>query len=204
MKRHQIFVLTIALTETQPRIWRRFRVRSDITLRQFHEVIGIVMGWTADEPFHFIDAAGSHHGEQFFATETDNVRKTRLRNIINCVGARLTYQSGFEESWTHEIVLESIGDSRLAGPARCVGGQRQCPPDDCGGPLGFTELLRALVNRGRATPKRGFRGWLEGPFRPLKFKASDVNEALRRLHTKDMCKRRSKKSRLPEGIVTPS
>ena len=44
----------------------------------------------------------------------------------------------------HDIVLEKS----LAHVERsaCIDGARNCPPEDCGGPWGYSELLDALGN----------------------------------------------------------
>ena len=40
-----IYELKITLRGTRPPIWRRLRVRSDVTLFKFHSILQPVMGW---------------------------------------------------------------------------------------------------------------------------------------------------------------
>jgi len=60
----------------------------------------------------------------------------------------------------------------------CVAGKRCCPPQDCGGPQGFAELLNALQD-GSHTCHEEVWVWL-GDFDPESFSADEINRRLRR------------------------
>ena len=47
----QIFQFHVLLLTISPAIWRRFLIRSDITITDLHHVLQIVMGWS-DEHLH--------------------------------------------------------------------------------------------------------------------------------------------------------
>ncbi|MEU4540430.1 plasmid pRiA4b ORF-3 family protein [Streptosporangium sp. NPDC023825] len=61
------------------------------------------------------------------------------------VGERLAYRYDFGDCWEHDIEVEKIyqGAPTTIYP-RCTAGSRTCPPEDCGGPDGVVEHLRAL------------------------------------------------------------
>ncbi|MBI3897498.1 MAG: hypothetical protein HY308_04275 [Gammaproteobacteria bacterium] len=59
---------------------------------------------------------------------------------------------------------------------RCIAGKYACPPEDCGGPAGYAEVLRAL--RGRGGRRREVREWLGSGFDPKKFSVREVNVEL--------------------------
>ena len=40
-----LYPFKVSLKEIQPPIWRRFQVRSDITFRELHKTLQVVMGW---------------------------------------------------------------------------------------------------------------------------------------------------------------
>ena len=42
----QIYQIKVTLADSQPPIWRRIQVKSDITLAKLHRVLQVVMGWT--------------------------------------------------------------------------------------------------------------------------------------------------------------
>ncbi len=48
-----IYQIKIELKETNPTIWRRIQVNSDITLNELHHIIQISMGWTNSHLYSF-------------------------------------------------------------------------------------------------------------------------------------------------------
>jgi Plasmid pRiA4b ORF-3-like protein len=46
--------------------------------------------------------------------------------------------------WQHEFLLEEVLTGDESFQQLCVRGKRCCPPEDCGGPQGFAELLQVL------------------------------------------------------------
>lgn len=78
----------------------------------------------------------------------------------------------------HWIVLEKIlaPESGIQYP-RCIKGKRACPPEDCGGPWGYEELLDALRD-----PKHPNHAdmveWIGNDFDPEEFDVEAVNGRL--------------------------
>lgn len=65
-----------------------------------------------------------------------------------------------------------------AGPIpRCVGGERACPPEDCGGVPGYADLVDAMADRDHPERER-FLEWLDQPFDPAAFDVADANRRL--------------------------
>jgi hypothetical protein len=65
----------------------------------------------------------------------------------------------------------------------CLAGARRCPPEDCGGPYGYQELLEAL--RDPTNPQHTeMRAWIadlygsEARFNPEAFSLDAINESL--------------------------
>ena len=68
------------------------------------------------------------------------------------------YEYDFGDGWQHELLLEEVllGDEKFQ--QTCVADKRCCPPEDCGGPQGFAELLQVLQDvRSRAGRGQGMR-----------------------------------------------
>ena len=78
----------------------------------------------------------------------------------------------------HELLLEEVllGDESFE--QICVAGKRCCPPEDCGGPQGFAELLKALQDANEPSHEE-VCAWL-GDFVPESFSADETNRRLRR------------------------
>ncbi|MBI2373852.1 MAG: plasmid pRiA4b ORF-3 family protein [Deltaproteobacteria bacterium] len=55
------------------------------------------------------------------------------------------YEYDFGDSWQHTITVKKVPDidSNTVIPT-CLAGQGACPPEDCGGPPAFRELLEIL------------------------------------------------------------
>jgi hypothetical protein len=72
---------------------------------------------------------------------------------------------------------------RLAEPEKlypvCIGGERNCPPEDCGGTPGYQEMLRALRDE-RDPDHAGAVEWIRRDFDPEAFDADAVNRRLKR------------------------
>jgi hypothetical protein len=50
----QVYQFKISLVGIQPLIWRRFRVYSNVTFRQLHNIVQIVMGWENYHLYQFL------------------------------------------------------------------------------------------------------------------------------------------------------
>jgi hypothetical protein len=70
-----------------------------------------------------------------FSTDAKRVRLADFRFRIN---ERFRYEYDFGDAWQHEVRIEQRLplDGTCVYP-RCIGGRRQAPPEDCGGPLAF-------------------------------------------------------------------
>ena len=148
----EIYQLKVTLLDTNPPIWRRLLVPSDLNLAQLHDVLQVAMGWQ-DGHLHEFSAGGRRFGprdpeDQFTADDVGDERKVRVSGLFGRTGAKALYTYDFGDTWEHNIVLEK----RLpAAPnmiyPRCTDGQLACPPEDCGGIPGFYDLLDALLHR---------------------------------------------------------
>jgi hypothetical protein len=58
-----------------------------------------------------------------------------------------------------------------------IAGKNACPPEDCGGPRGYADLVKVLAGRSNAR-RRELMEWLDDAFDP---KAFDIEEAKERL-----------------------
>ncbi len=72
-------------------------------------------------------------------------------------------------------------DPALTYP-RCVTGRRACPPEDCGGPWGFDQLMAILGDEKHPQHER-CRDWTPVNYDPARFDLNEINEALAQLGT---------------------
>ncbi len=141
----KVFQFKITLRGSKPPIWRRALVPANFTLFQLHRVIQIVMPWTDTHLHEFLIGRRLYQPlDAEFDPDPDALdeRKTAIKKVMGRVGAKGQYIYDFGDWWEHDIVLEEIlsSDSTAAYP-QCIGGARNCPPEDCGGLPGYYDRL---------------------------------------------------------------
>jgi len=117
-----------------PMVWRRVQVPATFTLREFHGVIQVAMGWEGAHLFQFQLRAIRYGSWELSARSPE----TTLESLRLRKRARFTYEYDLNVPWRHEIRLEDCLEpvSKRNYPY-CVDGHEACPPEDCGGPRGY-------------------------------------------------------------------
>jgi len=174
-------ILRLKVTrEIAPPIWRRLEIPSDFTLARLHRVLQVAMGWTDSHLHQFL--AGEDRYGPLDSEMQENQRDegaTSVGDVLRSSGDRLGYKYDFGDGWEHEIVLEGIliPDTGVSYPI-CVGGERACPPEDCGGIPGYSDFLQAV--RDPSHPEHAeLIEWVGGTFDPESFSVEGVNRLLR-------------------------
>lgn len=181
----KLFQIRISLLKVVPTVWRRFMFPGNGTLTELHAVVQAVMGWQNAHAHQFRIAGAQYSDPQFeLGDEVLNERHAILERLVATQGDRLEYVYDFGDFWEHELVVEevSISDRRQDYHPICLTGARACPPEDCGGPDGYGELLEALADV-RHPQHREMRAWAGGRFDPESFDVEAVNRRLRKLQT---------------------
>lgn len=175
----EVYAIKVTRLDTSPLVWRRILVPRDITLRNLHSTLQTVMGWAGSHLHQFVLPRQKFSDASYrVGTKVANENRTTLGELIWASGARLLYEYDFGDGWQHELVLEEVllGDESFQ--QMCVAGKRCCPPEDCGGPQGFAELLEALGDANHPDHEEVCE-WL-GDFVPESFSVEDINRKLRR------------------------
>jgi len=178
----EIYQIKISLKGFSPKIWRRLLVRSDILLPDLHKIIQTTMGWTNSHLHQFVK------NQEYFALPSDDdwdafpthdYRKIKLNSLLKRTKDKLTYEYDFGDGWKHEILLEKIlpFDESLKYPV-CLAGKMSCPPEDCGGVWGYSDMLEILKDPEHEEYEK-YLEWLGGDFDPEDFDKDEVNEMLR-------------------------
>ncbi len=182
------FRVRVELEGSEPPIWRRLDLASDLTLADLHEVLQTAMGWTDSHLHQFLAGPTREHPVEPFLTdfaeeEGDkgiHEKEVRLDQVLVAVGDRLFYDYDFGDGWDHTLLLESVGEHDASKPrALVLDGERACPPEDCGGIGGYDEVLAALHAGSRADERqREILDWLGDDYDPGAFSAPETSEAL--------------------------
>ena len=176
-----IYRLKITLRGVRPPIWRRVEVPGGISLLALHEILNETMGWL-DGHLHDFTIDGVEYttpDEDWDARRpTEDDSRWRLDVVVSQVGATFRYDYDFGDGWEHDVLVEAIGApvSGVAYP-RVTAGRRACPPEDCGGPWGYTELLAALADPGHERHAE-LADWVGEGFDSEAFSLAETNAVL--------------------------
>ncbi len=178
----QVYEMKVVLVGSDPVIWRRLQVESDISLDVLHRVIQTVMGWQDCHihEFQFDDAAYGPKDAGGLEDVKDE-RKVRLNKLIKEEGAHFRYVYDFGDDWEHEITLERIVEpSKATKYPICLDGEGACPPEDCGGIWGYYDMLQTAEDP--ADPEyEDVVEFLGEAFDPEAFDLRQVNNELKKL-----------------------
>lgn len=178
-----LYQIKITLQDLRPPIWRRVQVRSDISLGELHQIIQIAMGWT-NSHLHLFLIQGMEYGEPApeYDWEVKDERKVKLNRVVSGEKFKFRYTYDMGDSWEHEIQIEKIlpAGSEVLRYGVCVTGKRACPPEDCGGTWGYTELIETLRDPNHPEHESMLE-WAGEEFNPEAFDVNEVNEALHQL-----------------------
>jgi hypothetical protein len=184
----EIFQFKITLKDVSPAVWRRILVPSDYSFFELYVAIESAMGWGGGHLHAFsIAKKGAMpvfiewpHPDNDPFGEKDG-RDERTEKIADYFGKSIKqciYTYDFGDSWDHVVLLEKVipVEPGVKYP-QCADGKNACPPDDCGGPWGYANLIDVLKNP-KHEEHEDILGWLgiEDPeeFDPTEFHQKDV------------------------------
>lgn len=147
---NEIATARIELKHTDPPIWREVEIPTSITLKVLHDIVQAAMGWLDYHLWEFV-IDGRTYGlpmdEDWGTRPRKEATKVRLREVLKPGETLIDYVYDFGDSWEHEIRVSDIrkGAPEIGYP-RYVAGERNGPPEDCGGVPGFYNLLDARAD----------------------------------------------------------
>jgi len=183
-----IYQIKITLNDIEPPIWRRIQVPDTFTFWELHCAIQDAFGWTNSHMHSFTisdctEAPPITIGIPMEAEYDDELPvlpgwERKIKYYIEGETTRIDYTYDFGDNWQHSIELEEIVE-----PVKgfkypfCVDGARACPPEDCGGPLGYAGLLETLFDPSDPEHEDTV-AWVDSvngcPFQPEQFYAAQV------------------------------
>jgi hypothetical protein len=186
MRPPRVYQLKVVLRETDPPIWRRIEVSGATTLPRLHDILQTVMGWT-NSHLHMFTAGGVLYSEPNpeWEFEVRDEGRARLDQVAAEEGEAFVYEYDLGDSWRHQVEVEEVraGSGGRFKPV-CLGGQRACPPEDCGGVPGYyqnLEILRDPEHEEYEETRTWMESMLGGPVDAERFDIAAVNTALGRL-----------------------
>ena len=185
-KASTIYQIKMTLKGIDPPIWRRIHT-PDCTLEELHEIIQVTMGWEFEHPYRFT-IGGVDYADPAMTSdeEVEDACGTRLSAVLPTENRRprVSYEYDFGDEWIHQLIVEErfLPKAGVKYPI-CAGGQRACPPEDCGGPWAYSEFVEALHNPDHRRYEELLE-WVGGEFDPERFDQEAVNNELRRMRAR--------------------
>ncbi|MCX7314025.1 MAG: plasmid pRiA4b ORF-3 family protein [Alphaproteobacteria bacterium] len=167
---HAIAILRIELEDIEPLIWRRVAVPTSMSLKDVHGVIQAIMGWLDCHLWEF--EAGERKYSLLIQNDPDwNERitvaaTTKLSALVADSVTDITYVYDMGDNWQHKIIVEKLTpiDPAILYP-QFLGGERRCPPEDCGGVPGYYEFLDNIASK-QSKKRKAALDWYGGPYDP--------------------------------------
>lgn len=179
-RRSTVHQMKITLNGVKPRIWRRVVMPSTYRLDEVAEALLEAMGW-ANSHLHAFFVGELRYDMVGPYSEGDELdeRGFTLREVFDEVGRTMRFEYDFGDGWEHTVLLEAVRlQTKAEGEPYCVAGKSACPPDDCGGPHGYMELLEIRENGTKTDWDRERLEWL-GEFDPTAFDPEEATAAMR-------------------------
>jgi hypothetical protein len=177
---------TVTLRDVVPPVWRRLLVPATTRLDQLHFILQTAMGWECRHLYRFLVDGVEYAGDEREFKDVRDVRPAesiRLYEAVPAVGTALVYEYDFGDGWTHDLVVDRVhlSDDQFSLLPACLEGARAAPPEDCGGPHGYEELLQDLRDPA-STNHDAIARWVPG-FEPEAFQFRAVNADFCRMIT---------------------
>lgn len=138
------------------------------------------MGWTNSHLHVFSDGLEEYSPKEFEVEFAEDSRTVRLNQILKKEKSEIIYEYDFGDGWEHSILLDKIlpPDDQLQIP-ECIAGKRNCPPENCGGPWGYMEMLE-IFQQPDHEEYESYMEWLEDDFDPEYFDKDKINKRLKK------------------------
>ena len=181
----RVYQFKITLQEISPKIWRRIQVPEKYSFWDLHVAIQDAMGWQDCHLHEF--KIKRKHGQKYVHIGIPRDRMyedepevlpgwdVRMWTHFNDLGVEATYEYDFGDNWVHKVLLEAytLKEKGVKYP-RCIEGERACPPEDCGGVFGYSELLEVISDTNHSD-YNDMINWLGGEYDPEHFDPSAVS-----------------------------
>jgi pRiA4b ORF-3-like protein len=179
-----VATLRIELEDIEPLIWRRVAVRTSMTMKAVHSVVQAAMGWLDYHLWEFT-ANGQKYGmllpnDPDWNARINNAATTKLSTLLTTGLKEISYVYDMGDNWQHRIIVEKL---MAAEPGalypRFLGGERRCPPEDCGGHPGYYDFLNDLASK--LQKRKAALDWYGAPYDPDEIDEQQIVITLNRI-----------------------
>jgi hypothetical protein len=175
--------IRFTLRDSDPPIWRCLLVHDSMTLMRLHDALQIAFNWFDYQTHRFVvrDTAYGNPVRRKQQTEVEDDRDFTLADLALTAGETFVYEYHFGDGWHVDALVEAVVPARpRMRRATLLNGERNGPPEDCGGPDGLKEILFSLAHPAEPLSQEWIE-WLGGEWDPTAFDPGAINRALTKL-----------------------
>jgi len=179
-KTERVLQLHLAIQDLEPQVWRRMVVRESMSLARLHDAIQIAFGWFDYQIHRFVanDVLYGNPVRRENVTSVEDDRDITLVDLELAPKELIVYEYCFGDGWRIAIHVERIEAAKTGTKyPHLLDGRHNGPPEDCGGPDGYKEVLYSLKNPDEPLSKEWLE-WLGEGFNPETFELAKLNKAL--------------------------
>ena len=179
----RVLQLHLALRGVEPRVWRRLLVRDSMWLSRLHDTVQLAFGWFDYQTHRFTvnDLVYGNPVRRDNETLVEDDRDFTLADLELAPKAAFLYEYSFGDGWQIDVRVEKAGPSHPGAKyPQILDGRHNGPPEDCGGPEGYKEVLYSLQHPEEPVSQE-WLDWLGDSYDPEAFDREKLNKALARL-----------------------
>lgn len=168
------YKIKIELRDSEPLIYRRVIVPSNISFEKLHNIIQQSMGWSNSYLYDFNikeenlrvtcdkEAISEYEFYSKLKLNEKNDPNGFIRNMLKIKpklsnevsidfylnrSNKIEYVYDFGDYWKHDIILEEIIEDYVDDYHKCVEAEGNCPPEDIGGIEEYIEFLEVINDK---------------------------------------------------------
>ena len=180
-----IAILRIELEDIEPLIWRRVAVRTSMNLKAVHSVIQAAMGWL---DYHLWELTANERkygilipNDPDWNRRIKNAATTKLSALLTAGVTEIGYIYDIGDNWRHRIIVEKLKPAEPGAQyPQFLGGERRCPPEDCGGLPGYYDFLDNIASK-QSKKRKAALDWYGRPYDPDDIDEQQVVITLKRI-----------------------
>jgi Plasmid pRiA4b ORF-3-like protein len=178
----RVLSLHLQIVGCRPPVWRRLLVKESMWLSRLHDSVQLLFDWF-DYQTHTFSFGELRFGNPLKqeGRMVEDDRDVTLAELDLEQHPRFTYVYNFDEGWRVEIAVEKPpAPKKGARYPRIAAGERAGPPEDCGGPEAYHDMLASLKEP-ETDLGREWREWVGTDYDPEACDLEKLNQALRKL-----------------------
>jgi hypothetical protein len=156
-----------------------------MNLKALHSVIQAAMGWLDYHLWEFTANERKYSmlipNDRDWNARINNAAKTKLSVVLTTGINQIGYVYDMGDNWQHRIIVEKLQPAEPGVPyPQFLGGERRCPPEDCGGYPGYYDFLANIASK-QSKKREAALNWYGAPYDPNEIDERQIIAALNRI-----------------------